>query len=183
MHLTLSLNVHADGLSFLRFCYLDEKTRFEQNALDRIASLARNVKHFELSYMGNSDFPLNEEGRKALVSLATREFEDCTTLEVLNLEYFTDVAEEGEQLIQALSTSQITKLTLLNLAVNPTWFSNEENALLVADFATRQTALKTLYLSYNGFSKADKAEVAAEMREMLSQMPNYQGMNIDMNDY
>ena len=73
-------------------------------------------------------------------------------MEELTLCKFSNVAEEGERLIQALSASQITKLSLLDLYRNRAWFENEENALLLADFVTRQNNLRSLNLRGNGFS-------------------------------
>ena len=66
MHLVLSLNIHADGLTILRFIQLDAQIRFEQNDLVRLASVCKNVKTFELSnqtYLDSDTYRLNENAR------------------------------------------------------------------------------------------------------------------------
>ena len=63
---------------------------------------------------------------------------------------------------------------------NPAWFENDENALLLADFATRQPNLIELRLFDNGFSKQERSELKAEMNQMFDQMPNRAKVNIDM---
>ena len=129
------------------------------------------------SYFNDRSYRLNDSARVALVSFAVQVFEDCKTMEELTLSKFSDVAEEGERLIQALSGSQITKLSLLDLYRNPAWFENEENALVLADFVTRQNNLRSLNLGANGFSR-ERKEVWAEMNEMFTQMPNFKNIKI-----
>ena len=77
---------------------------------------------------------------------------------------FTDQTEEGQRLIEALSTSPIKKLTELDLRFNPAWFEDQEYALLLADFVSRQVDLSVLDLGYNSLSD----EVIEEMKQVIA---------------
>ena len=143
MNLICNLSFDRNGLRVLRFYYLDGYSTgmtFETDALNRVGRYSSNLTVLEISMMfiKNRGYRLGDAARLSLVNLAIQIFGSNEKLQKLIMWQFTDQTEEGQRLIEALSTSPINKLTELDLRTNPAWFEDQEYAMQLADFVSRQ---------------------------------------------
>ena len=104
----------------------------------------------------------------------------------LNLEKLSNVPEHGEQILEALCSSNI-KLTYLNLAKNESWWTRAEYCNLFNTFLNTQDRISDYNLNFNKFSSQftetilstiiNKTELTQHIREVY-----FQGsMNFDEN--
>ena len=148
VNLAFCLNVHSKGLREIHLRDLDPKTQLVDSSLDRLGSICPELRCLTVSAMVD----LNEKARSQLIDLTVNIIAKCSSLEQLTLWKTTERPEEGQRLIEALVGSNLTKITLLDLVGNKTWFAEDpDTALLLFEFVARQIKLKKLLLSGNSF--------------------------------
>lgn len=122
----------------------------------------------------------SEQVREALVQMCVQILSNKTMPNLTSL-WLSRLgsSEEGDQLLLALCSSNITSLKYLNLGDNKSWWASAERTAMFAQFIKKQEQLEDLHLKKNNLSAANLAEILAAVRHSDNALKSIKKLHLD----
>ena len=128
--------------------------------LERLAQKTENLQLLTIRDMNRT----SEQVRDALVRMSVQILRNpslpITSLWLSRL----GSSHEGDQLLEAICSSNISSLKYLNLGDNKSWWLQDSTAHAFAQFLARQHQLEELHLQKNDFSSAILSLILAAVK-------------------
>ena len=101
----------------------EQELIFDQDVLKRVVKRSSHLESLSLEKMSE----IHEPARQALSSMLFKICEaNQNTLRSLSLFKYSDIIEEGEEILNFLANSKIKSLEKLDLGGNPSWYKSEQ---------------------------------------------------------